>query len=40
MFKKIIEMITRAVDTWEFIIILGVLTVVVAIWSAYMGLAL
>lgn len=38
MLKKIIEIIIRAVDTWAFVIVMGVLAVAVAVWSVYMGL--
>lgn len=39
MLKKIIRIMLRIMDTWEFVIVVGVLALVIAAWAVYMGLA-
>ena len=39
MLKKIIQFMLRIIDTWEFVIVMGVLAIAIAVWSVYMGLA-
>lgn len=39
MLKKIIRIMLRIMDTWEFVIVMGVLAVAIAAWAVYMGLA-
>lgn len=38
MLKKIIRIMLRIMDTWAFVIVVGVLALVIAAWSVYMGL--